>query len=379
MPVLEFDFEELAQSKWPQSGLKLPGSVLLTSARMGLAVGIETLGIGAGDKVLAPAYNCPSMIGPIESSGAEVIYYRINQDLSVDLESVREQIDGSVKALLVVHYFGFPQDLRTIRQLCDMSEISLIEDCAHAPFGEIDGSALGSIGDFSVFSLMKFFPVYDGGALRFLHHQFKHTAEPGGWRFEVKMLINAVERACQFNRLRPFNWILLPIFRAKDYIARLIRGSIKSSDPSGYGPGASDGGFAFDPRWKNVRISRFSQLVFEATGIQKLIERRRRNYQFMVEALSGVDGADLVFPILPPSVVPYVLPVLVRDSGRVFPILKEKGVPIYRWEEVASDACPVSRTFSEQLLQLPCHQALRSYEIDWIMATLKDAVGNPRT
>jgi perosamine synthetase len=357
------------------SGMYGSDRLLLTSARMAIALGCEALGIGHGDKVLVPAYNCPAMTAAIESCGADVLYYQVKGDLSVDLDHVSELMSESVKALVIIHYFGFPQNLQRLRSFCESNDIALVEDCAHAPFGLDNELILGSVGDFSVFSLMKFFPLHDGGILRFRQGGRNFKLVPGGWKFELKMFMNSVERACSFGRLRPLRWLLVPAFYLKDLVLRIAKRLILSNQSQSVGPSASEGGTSFDAVWKKVRMSLVSRLVLRVTSISRLATRRRANYERMAEELCGIEGIELIFPgKLPPAIVPYVLPVLIEDPGRVFPILKKKAVPIYRWEDIGNDVCAVSSRMSRQLFQLPCHQGLRKSEVDWVVKTVKEAL-----
>ena len=61
----------------------------------------------------------------------------------------------------MVHYFGFPQDMAAIAELCREQRLYLIEDCAHV-FGAQPALELGKHGDVSVFSWRKFLPLFDG-------------------------------------------------------------------------------------------------------------------------------------------------------------------------------------------------------------------------
>ena len=111
----------------------------VTSGRVAIALALKQMGIGKGDKVLIPAYHCPAMVEPVIWAEAEPLFYKIKPDTSIDLEDVQNRLDGSTKLIIATHYFGFPQDLVKIRDFCDAHGIYLLEDCAHAFFGEFEG------------------------------------------------------------------------------------------------------------------------------------------------------------------------------------------------------------------------------------------------
>jgi len=71
------------------------------------------------------------------------------------------------RAILAVHYFGFPQDLKPFQAYCRRTGAQLIEDAAHAFLSKTpQGQPLGSAGDFGIFSFRKTLPIADGAALR---------------------------------------------------------------------------------------------------------------------------------------------------------------------------------------------------------------------
>ena len=130
-----------------------------------IALALTHAGIGQGDQVLLPAYHCKSMVEPVIWRGAEPVFYRIGYDTFPDLDDVTQALTPRSRAILVPHYFGFPQNMQLIRDFCDQHHLILIEDCAHAFFGLHAGQPLGSFGDYAIASAWKFYPVPNGGCL----------------------------------------------------------------------------------------------------------------------------------------------------------------------------------------------------------------------
>jgi perosamine synthetase len=156
---------------------------LVTSGRVAIALALRELDVQAGQRVLVPAYHSASMVPPVLWRGAEPVFYRVHADAAVDLADLADKIDPSVRAVMVTHYFGFPQDMAPMRALCDARGIALIEDCAHCFIGERDGRPVGAWGDYAIASSMKFLPVYEGGALVSARHSLdKVTLHSAGRR-----------------------------------------------------------------------------------------------------------------------------------------------------------------------------------------------------
>src|SRR5262245_3317846 len=127
--------------RWPlPAPLGVKPTFHLFWARNALYHGLRLLGLGPGDRVLVPAFHCSSLVEPILSCGASVDFYNIQRDCSPDFGDLETQIVGTTRAILVIHYFGFPGPIQRFRDLCDERGLALIEDCAHVLAGAGDGT-----------------------------------------------------------------------------------------------------------------------------------------------------------------------------------------------------------------------------------------------
>lgn len=72
----------------------------------------------------------------------------------------------NTKAILVIHEFGVPHpDLIKLSHLAKERGLLLIEDCAHTIDSVLDDTLVGTVGDYTILSFPKIFPVRTGGAL----------------------------------------------------------------------------------------------------------------------------------------------------------------------------------------------------------------------
>jgi dTDP-4-amino-4,6-dideoxygalactose transaminase len=327
------------------------------------------IGIGPGDEVLAPAFHCRAMVEPVLASCARAVYYGINPDTSVSLDDISTRVTPATKALLVAHYFGFSQPAMTqIRAICDERKIALIEDCAHALIGEAQSKVLGSIGDYAIVSVRKFFPVADGGYLLSGRHSLAGlSVEECGLVGEIRAAADILEEAVGHGRPRALHLLLAPLFRLK----RMIwSGSPPMQSPITDAPAFS----YFDPALPLLAMSRASKVVMRFTSVARIVNRRRANYSKLVHHLGGLGSARPLLPELPDGVVPYMFPLLIDNAEILFPRLKRLGVPIYRWEETPAGICAVTDRYRLGLLQLPCHQEMRDAEMDWMVERLRSVL-----
>ncbi len=360
--------------------LALPHKQYVTSARVAIALALQRLGVGAGDRVLVPAYHCLSMVEPIVFCGATPLFFPLTATLEVPLAALAATDLTDVRAIIVTHYFGFPQAMKSIAAFARARGIPVIEDCAHAVFGIADDAPIGSWGDYAAVSLMKFFPVYDGGCLISARHSLADLAlqRPSG-RFEAKALLNSIERGLFYRRFPGMQAAAQTTLSMKDAMWRgFKRLRARSAKPFAYhDPAASDGVNGLDPAWLDRRISFASQQLVERLPVARIIERRRANYQRLDDALRELPSARPLFDHLPAGVVPYVFPLWVDRPDRVFARLKNDGVPLFRWERLWNDEAaridPLSARYATEIFQLPCHQEITDDELGWIIERVKAA------
>lgn len=344
---------------------------------MAIGLALEHAQIGSQDEVLLPAYHCISMIEPVAWRGACPVFYRINADTSVNLRDVEARITKRTRVLHVAHYFGFPQDMVRIRAFCDTHRLLLVEDCAHAFFGAIDGTPIGSFGDYAIASTWKFFPVHDGGLIVSARKDLTDIKlqVPGPW-FQAKELVNTLEQAFEYRRL-PIAHILLkaPLF-FKDWALRLFKHAAQATPTNQGAPEPGLGGWGFDELLVRKKSSISSQLITAMASKHRISEKRRYHYQTLLRELGNLPGCRPLFPFLPDGVVPQVFPLVFDAPESAFALLKQAGVPIirfgeYLWDGMDASTCPVTTELSRGVFQLPCHQELQDSELNWMVDQVK--------
>ena len=357
---------------------------MVTSGRIAIGLALREMGVGAGDTVLVPAYHSPSMIPPVHWLGAQVVFYRINPDTTADLNDIAAKLGPSVKAVMVTHFFGIPQDLRPLRALCDGHGLALLEDCAHCFFGRFGETPVGSSGDYAIGSSMKFFPIYEGGCLVSARHAFKTVhLRPAGTGFEAKAALAALEASFAYGRLPVLRALLSLPLRLKSALWGALKarraGAAGGAAGSALAPDSSDSSFNFDPRWTDKRSSLFSRLTQRTVSHARIVALRRRNYLALQAALGNLPGCRPLFIKLPDGACPWVFPLLVDQPEAVFARLQAAGVPMVRfgaslWPGVDAGVCANSVALGRQLIALPCHQELREAERGWMIAAVRDAL-----
>ncbi len=154
----------------------------VSSCTAALHTSLMALGIRKDDEVIMPSLTFVADANVIEMVGAKPVLAdsRSLDDWNVSFESVKEKITDRTKAVIVVHYAGYPcKDIRLIHELCKKEGIALIEDAAHAPGASIEGRMCGTWGDLSAFSFFsnKNLSIGEGGMISTIDDNLKNRIQ----------------------------------------------------------------------------------------------------------------------------------------------------------------------------------------------------------
>jgi dTDP-4-amino-4,6-dideoxygalactose transaminase len=143
--------------------------LLTTSCTAALEMAAILLDIGPGDTVVAPSFGFVTTALAFARQGARILFCDIEETtLGLDPAHLAELMDGSVRAVVPIHYSGVACDLDGISEVLDRwPRAELVEDNAHGLFGRYRGRPLGSFGRFATLSFheTKNFICGEGGAL----------------------------------------------------------------------------------------------------------------------------------------------------------------------------------------------------------------------
>lgn len=127
-----------------------------------LEIILSSLGIGSGDEVIVPALSWISTAEAVNNVGAEPVFVDINPfTYTIDTSLIAEKITINTRAIIPVHLYGCPADMKEIVRIAAEYKIHIIEDCAQAHGAEYFDKKVGTFGIASAFS---FFPSKNLGA-----------------------------------------------------------------------------------------------------------------------------------------------------------------------------------------------------------------------
>lgn len=225
-------------------------AIAITNCTAALHLAMVCAGVGPGDEVLVPTLTFVATANAVRYVGAEPVFCDSAgpHNLNLDIDSLAERITPRTKAVIAVHYAGFPVDMPRLNDFAQKHGLVVVEDCAHALFSTLRGRACGSWGKLGCFSFFgnKNITCGEGGMIttnddevsdrvknmrshgmtsvtldRFKGRAFSYDVIAHGYNYRMEDLRSAVALA-QLGRLDDF---LTQRQRIRDQYCTLLNGS----------------------------------------------------------------------------------------------------------------------------------------------------------
>jgi perosamine synthetase len=311
-------------------------SVAVCNGTVALDLALKALDLPAGGEVIVPAFT-------FIASANSVLYQNLRpkfadvdpRTFNIDPDDLQEKINPKTEAVMGVHLYGQPFDLKAVSEICEDHHLTMIEDAAQAHGAEFKGEKAGSfgIGCFSFYPT-KNMTTGEGGMitssddeladnLRLLRNhgdkgKYNHVAL--GYNYRMTNIQGAIGLV-QLGRLEEFN-------------GKRIENAQYFND--------------------HIRIKGLT-LPYRAASARHVYNQ----YVVKVEDEFPVDR-DRLMEILQSrsigSAVHYPKPVYRQ--------------PFYRDLGLDEDVCPVAEEVSAKVLSLPVHPTLRPEDRSYIAETI---------
>ena len=143
-------------------------AVAVSSGTAGLHLALLTLEVGLGHEVIVPSFAFVAVANTVLQVGATPVFVEIDPlTLNLDPASVERAITSRTRAILIVHTFGVPAEMKTLQEIARRHGVAVIEDACEAVGARFDGRRTGGFGDLAV---LGFYPnkqitTGEGGAV----------------------------------------------------------------------------------------------------------------------------------------------------------------------------------------------------------------------
>jgi dTDP-4-amino-4,6-dideoxygalactose transaminase len=323
-----------------QDGVKFYS--LHTSGRAALFEGLKILGCTSDDKALLPAYICETATYPFHKLGIQIGFYNTLPSLEPDIADIASKVDRKTKAVMVVDYFGFPQELGQVREFCKEHGLFLIEDNSHGFLSKNGSRLLGTFGDIGFSSIYKNLATPDGGILFVNNDELipDNTASLASRGFSLKsdglFFLSSVLRFMETKYSLP-TWILRDIYRKVHPVEE---------------------GTSHETFFLGMPLSRATIAGMEKLDIEEIIRKRRSNYNCWLEKMSDVKGVKVPFKSLLEGISPWTFP-LIAEEGNFIEEIRSQGIGCSTWPLLPPEVKgqkDYTNYLAEHLFTLPAHQ-----------------------
>lgn len=164
--------------------LDIINPVAVNSGTSALHLGLALAGVGPGDEVIIPSQTFVATGLVVLMQYAQPVFADIQYETgNIDPESIRQKITEKTKAIMPVHWAGYPCDMDEINAIAQEYNLAVVEDAAHALGATYRGKPVGSLSRFTAFSFqaIKHLTTGDGGALCCMHEEDHHQAKARRW------------------------------------------------------------------------------------------------------------------------------------------------------------------------------------------------------
>lgn len=122
-------------------------AIATSNGTTALHVALLAHGIGEGDEVITSPFTFIASANSILYTGARPVFVDIEPDTyNIDATKIEAAITERTKAIMPVHLYGNPADMRAIMEIAERHGLAVIEDAAQAHGAKAYGQAVGSFG-----------------------------------------------------------------------------------------------------------------------------------------------------------------------------------------------------------------------------------------
>jgi perosamine synthetase len=128
-------------------------STAVCNGTVALHLALVTLGIGENDEVIVPSFTYIASASSIVYTGATPVFVdSLESTWQMDPDDVKKKITNKTKAIMAVHIYGHPCEMKELQKIAKEYDLFLIEDTAEALGSKYDGKYAGTFGDISTLS-----------------------------------------------------------------------------------------------------------------------------------------------------------------------------------------------------------------------------------
>jgi dTDP-4-amino-4,6-dideoxygalactose transaminase len=341
--------EEL--ERWFEKRLGVKHAISVNSCTAALHLANLLVDVKPGDEVIVPSLTFAATANAVAYCGAKPVFADIAslEDWTISPTAIERQITPRTRAIVVMHYGGFPSDMRAIMKVAEAHGLPVIEDACHGLGGSLDNRAMGAIGAIGCFS--------------FYSNKVMTTGEGG------LLITDNSEFAERARRLRSHGMSANAIDR--------IRGA------QGYDIAEIGFNYRLDDIRAAIGIAQTGRLDSSLAARLRLVDRYRKNLASLTSIRIPRHGdrgepAHYIFPIIVDEGV---------DRNAVRHEMNMRGVqtsvhyqPVHRFTHynAADESLPFTEAVASRAISLPLYPSMGEDSIDLVCSVLAESIASTR-
>lgn len=304
--------------------------------------------------ILLPSYICESVINPFVKKGYTCYFYDINPNMEPNMDSLNQMLNKDIGIFLHMGYYGFPTSNSLGSQIRALKgkAIIIIEDITHSLFSNYERYIEN---DYYIASIRKWMGLPSGGLLASRIHKFKVNLNLDMHFSELRK--DALRLKAQYIKSpnNDLKSVFLKMFSEAE--------SILDHDSGAY------------------CIDKNSIAILNELNIKELIDKRKSNFNCLLETLSKINGLELTFKELPKGICPFFFPIYIKSDRNQFRAeLVSQGIycPIH-WpipEQVELEYFVASQFIYNNIISLPCDQRYSIEDMKRMSCSIKEVIEN---
>lgn len=322
------------------------------------------------DKVIIPAYTCPSVPFTIQKAGLRVVLCEIkDESFSLDEDHLARLVDDQVLAIVPTHLFGIPTPVTGLKQRVGSDGIFIIEDCSHAIGALMGNHRVGAAGEaaFSSLGRGKLLTTGEGGLLQVGADDLVAILEETLLPFE--------EMPGTSNLSLKMRLYLLHFFVSKNNWSLIMKSPLD--------PEKKERSYGF--KTSGLSKLQISLLKLNLENMDDFNQERIKRAEVLADSLSGFNQVRI--PSFPSESKPVFMmyPLIFRQKDRMqrtYQKLRSRGYGCSRMYKSSlnkilgdrfanrEDSFPQTEEIAQGLLTLPCHPYVSLDELNKIIETV---------
>jgi len=327
-------------------------AIAVSNGTAALHLALKSLDLKEGDEVILPSLTFIATANAVLYIGAKPIFADIvsKEDLNISPEEIERKITKKTKAIMVMHYGGYPCDMKAILGIAKRHGLYVIEDAAHAPGAEYQGKRCGFIGDIGCFSFFsnKNLVTGEGGMV---------VTRNKTWAEKVRRMRSHGMEALSWDK---------------------YRGHLSSYDIQEVGY-----------NYRTTEIQSTLGLV-QLKKMDRNNKKRKKLVEVYRQELQGVDKISIPFPKFKGNPSYHLFPILVApsiDRNKVMERLKDFGIqtsvhypPVHLFSLYRKrfgfkmGMLHKTEEVSRREVTLPLHPRMNDEDVKWITKKLKAVI-----